>query len=327
MSEGTDGHSHSHGHSHGHSHAHSHGTQALSGAALDERRILYAVMLTGGFMVIEVIGAIWSDSLALLADAGHMATDTAALSLAWLAFRIARMPSDGRRSFGYHRMQVLAAFVNALALIGICGWILFKAFWRLFDPPVVIAELMAVIAFTGLLVNIAAFALLSGRGQGNINVRGATLHILSDLLGSIAALAAAAVIIWTGWMAIDPLLSIGVVILILNGALKLVKQTGHILLEGSPDGVDPDRIAKAVRDAVPAVEDVHHVHAWSLTPDRPLVSMHARIKPEAEYDQTLKGIHDALVKQFDIGHATIQIERAECTEPTGAVTSLRPSRR
>ena len=294
----------------GHDDHHDHGHRGAG----DERRVFWAMLLTGGFMVAEVVGGIVAGSLALLADAGHMLTDTAALGLAWLAFRIGRRPADPSRSYGYHRFQVLAAFVNGVTLIVIVGWIAFEAVRRLFAPVEVLGGLMLAIAVLGLVVNVAAFLLLHGGDRENLNVRGAALHVLGDLLGSLAAITAAGVILWTGWTPIDPLLSVFVALLILRSAVMLVRRAGHILLEGTPDWLDVGELRRALREAVPAVEDVHHVHVWSLTSGKPLLTLHAEVGEGADYGEVLVAITRLLEDRFGIGHATIQIEPAGCID-------------
>ena len=209
----------------GHDHAHRRAT------ADNQRNVFWAMVLTGGFMVAEAIGGVIAGSLALIADAGHMLTDAAALGLAWAAFRVGRWPQDARRTYGYHRFQVLAAFVNALALVAIVGWIAIEAVRRLFDPVEIMGGLMLAIAALGLLVNLCAFAILRRGDHQNLNVQGALLHVLGDLLGSIAAIVGALVILWTGWTPIDPLLSLLVAGLILRSAWRLLRKSAHILLE------------------------------------------------------------------------------------------------
>ncbi|MBI1209368.1 MAG: cation diffusion facilitator family transporter [Azospirillum sp.] len=293
-------------------HGHSHG----GGPGGNERRVLLALVLTAGFMIAEVVGGLLSGSLALLADAGHMLTDAVALALTWVAFRLARRPSDQRRSFGYHRFEVLAAFVNGLVLFGIAGWIVIEAARRLGDPVPVLAGPMLVIATLGLLVNIAAFLVLRG-GSDNLNLRSAVLHVLGDLLGSVAAIGAALVILATGWFPIDPILSVLVALLVLRSAWAVVRQSTHILLEGTPEGIDGGAIAAAVRDGVAAVTEVHHVHAWSLTAERRMVTLHATVAADTDRDDTLGQIRTLLERQFGIGHATIQLERASCDDHCG----------
>jgi cobalt-zinc-cadmium efflux system protein len=280
----------------------------------NERRVFLAMLLTGSFMVAEAIGGIVSGSLALLADAGHMLTDAASLALAWAAFRIARRPHDARRTYGYHRFQVLAAFVNGVALIAIVGWIAIEAVRRLLEPVEVLGGLMLTIAVLGLLVNIAAFAILHGGDRENLNLQGAALHVLGDLLGSIAAIVAAIVILWTGWMPIDPLLSILVALLILRSAWFLVRRSAHILLEGTPDWLDIEELRAELTAAVPEVQEVHHVHAWLLTSERPLMTMHARVREGANHHEVLIAIGRFLDDRFGIGHATVQIEASGCAD-------------
>jgi cobalt-zinc-cadmium efflux system protein len=292
------------------------------GSADSEKRVLITLLLTGSFMVAEVVGGLMANSLALLADAGHMLTDTVSLALAFAAFRVSRWPHDARRTFGYHRFQVLAAFVNGLTLVAIVGWIAVEAIRRLFEPVEVLGGLMLAIALVGLLVNLVAFAILHGGDRDNLNIRGATLHVLADLLGSVAAIVAALVITLTGWMPIDPLLSLLVVALILRSAWMLVRKSAHILLEGAPDWLDADELREALTTAVPAVRDVHHVHVWMLTTERPLLTLHARVSPEADPQAALDAIHRALADRFGIEHATVQIETTEVCAP---VTAAQPS--
>jgi len=301
-------HAHAQAHDHGQAHGHDHG------AADNERRVFWTLVLTAGFMVAEVAGGIAAGSLALLADAGHMLTDAASLTLAFAAFRIGRRPHDTRRSYGYHRFQVLAAFVNGAALIAVVGWIAIEAARRLLAPAPVEGGLMLLIAALGLLVNIVAFAILHGGDRDNLNVRGAALHVLGDLLGSAAAIVAGAVIFWTGWTPIDPLLSVLVALLILRSAWLLVQKSAHILLEGTPDWLDVEALKADLVAAVPAVQDVHHVHAWMLTSERPLLTMHARVQEGADRDQVLLSIRGFLEREHGIGHATIQIEPAGCAD-------------
>jgi cobalt-zinc-cadmium efflux system protein len=283
------------------------------GAADNERRVFLAMLLTGGFMVAEVAGGIAAGSLALLADAGHMLTDCASLALAWMAFRIGRRPHDARRSYGYHRFQVLAAFVNGITLIAIVGWILIEALRRLLAPVEVLGGLMLVIAALGLLVNLVAFWVLHGGDQENLNLRGAALHVLGDLLGSVAAIVAGLVIVWTGWTPIDPLLSLLVALLILRSAWMLVRRSGHILLEGTPDWLDVDQLRAELAAAIPEVENIHHVHCWMLTQERPLLTMHARLRAGADQYEVLLAIRQLLERDYGIGHATIEIEPAHAT--------------
>lgn len=292
----------SHGHGSGHVHA------------SNERRLAWAIILTGGFMVVEVIGGVLSGSLALIADAGHMLTDFAALSLAWFGFRIARRPADPDRTYGYHRFQVLAAFVNGMTLIAIVGWIGFAAIGRLLDPVPVMGWPMMAVAVAGLAVNIVVFAILHGGDRHNINMRGAALHVLGDLLGSVAAIAAAIVILTTGWTPIDPILSMVVAALILRSAWLIVRQSGHVLLEGTPAHIDIAGLRSDLREAVPEIADVHHVHAWSLTAERPLLTLHLTVSAGADHDRVLAAVKTLLRDRWGLDHSVVQIERAACPD-------------
>ncbi|MDY7115569.1 cation diffusion facilitator family transporter [Halomonas sp. SSL-5] len=295
----------SHDHSHDHAH-HAHDSR---------RRLSWAILLTGGFMVAEVVGGILSGSLALLADAGHMLTDTAALALAWFAAWIGQRPADGKRSYGYHRVQTLAAFVNGLTLIAIVVWIAIEAVRRFLSPVTVMGTPMLVIATLGLVVNLVVFAILHGGDRDNLNMRGAALHVLGDLLGSVAAIVAALVILTTGWTPIDPLLSLLVAALILRSAWKLTREAGHILLEGAPHDPDAATLRREIPASLSAVHDVHHVHVWSLTPGRHLVSLHAAVEAGEDHQATLVAIKALLVERYGIRHATIQIEaRGNCAD-------------
>ena len=249
----------------------------------NERRIFLAMLLTGGFMIAEVIGGLLSGSLALIADAGHMATDTAALALAWIAFRLSRRPADSTRSYGFHRGEVLAAFVNGIAMIVLVIWIAVEAVQRLYAPVPILGGIMLWIAVGGLLVNCIAFWLLHSGSSENLNIRGAAVHVAGDLLGSVAAILAAGVIIATGWTPIDPLLSVLVGLLILRSAWFITRQSAHILMEGAPHGLQAADIQRDLVANVKGIQDVHHIHTWSLTQERPLVTLHARIHEDANH--------------------------------------------
>lgn len=305
---------HGHGHDHG---AHDHGSHDGLGhaghdhtAGASERRIGLVALLTGLFMLAELAGGLISGSLALIADAGHMLTDFAGLVLAWFGLRLARRPADWRRSYGYDRFGVLAAFVNGLALFAIAAWIVVEAVQRLGAPSEILGGTMLAVAVAGLGVNVLAFWLLSGGDRDNLNMRAALLHVLGDLLGSVAAIAAALIIIATGWTPVDPLLSVLVAVLILGAAWRIVRDSSHILLEGTPEGIDPRHIGAAITDAMPTVADVHHVHVWSLSQRRRLITLHARVHDMALADTVRAHLRELLKTRFDIDHATIEIEAA-----------------
>ena len=299
-----------HDHEHGHDHDHH--------ATGNETRVLWAMVVTGTFVVVEIVGGVISGSLALLADAGHMLTDAASLALAWMAFRVSRRPHDRRRSYGYHRFQVLAAFVNAVGLVAIVVWIVVEAVNRLAAPVAILGETMLVIAAVGLLVNIVAFVILHGADRHNLNIQGAAAHVLGDLLSSVAAIAAAVVILTTGWTPIDPILSLVVAVIILRSAWRLLRRSSHILLEGTPDWLDIGELRTSLTAAVPEVVDVHHVHAWSLTHERPLLTLHALVADGADYDGVLARIKSFLETEYEIDHSTVQLETGVCADEVPA---------
>lgn len=294
------------------SHDHSHTVNAKN-----ETRMGIAALLTGGFMVVELAGGIVANSLALIADAGHMLTDFAALGLAWFAFRLARRPADWKRTYGFDRFQVLVAFTNGLALFVIAGWIVYEAITRLVAGEAHVAGgIMVVIGVAGLLVNIVSFLLLRGADRENLNVRGAALHVLGDLLGSVAALIAGAVIMLTGWTPIDPLLSILVAVIILRSGWFVVTESAHIMLEGAPQELDTREIAPDLVDNVPGVDEVHHVHVWSITQSRRMATLHAVIGDAAQVDMVVKGVKARLKEKFNLDHATVEVECTACADAT-----------
>ena len=281
----------------------------------DGNRVLLALGLTATFTLVEAVAGIVTGSLALLADAGHMLTDTMALALAAFAFRISRRPADLRRSYGYKRFQVLAAFANAIALIFIVGWIAIEAISRLLAPPAVEARGMLIVAVAGLLINIAAFYILHGGDRDNMNIRGAALHVLGDLLGSVAAIVAALVILISGWLPIDPLLSVLVALLILNSAWKLLRNSAHILLEGAPDWLDIAAMQDTLMARVPGIDGIHHVHVWGLTQQQTMLTMHVVIgNPDTDMTASVRRLKAILAADYGIQHSTIEIETGSCAD-------------
>lgn len=295
-----------HDHSHGHSHSHcpAHGNK-------NRKRVGIAAVLTGLFMLAEVAGGLISGSLALLADAGHMLTDFAALAMAWGAFKLAQRPANWKHTFGYDRFSILVAFVNGLTLFAIAIWIVVEAAQRFMQPGEILAGPMLWIAVAGLLVNILVFWILMGADRENLNIRGAVLHVMGDLLGSVAAIIAALVIMKTGWLPIDPLLSVLVALLILVSAWRLIKDSAHILLEGAPQDLDRRQIREDLLTNIPDLIEVKHIHAWSITNDRPMMTLEAVIEPKAGLEVASRAIKSRLKSEFNIGHATVDVMRAE----------------
>jgi cobalt-zinc-cadmium efflux system protein len=304
-----------HGHDHGPGHAHG---VSDGGGDLNERRLLLAGVLTTVTLIAEAAGGIISGSLALLADAGHMLTDAAALALAYLAVRVAKRPADWKRTYGFQRFEVLAAFTNGLALFFISAMITFEAIERMFNPVEVLGGPMLAIAAVGLGVNVLTLLILRHGGGANLNVRAALLHVMSDLLGSVAAIVAALVILQTGWTPIDPILSIVITLLILRSAWLITKDAGHILLEGAPTGIDVREVQRDLEATVPDVQSVHHVHAWSLSENRPVMTLHALTCDSVPPERVAAAIKARLKEAFGVVHATVEVEHRDCADGTPA---------
>ncbi|MEX0708228.1 MAG: cation diffusion facilitator family transporter [Woeseia sp.] len=286
----------------------------------NSRRVLIALVMTAVFTVVELIGGIITGSLALLADAGHMLTDTMALTLAVIAFRVSNRPADSKRTYGYQRFQILAAFINGLCLLGIVVWIVVEAVSRLLSPQDIQATGMLYIACAGLVVNILSFAVLHGGDRENLNMRGAALHVLGDLLGSVAAIAAALVIIATGWTPIDPILSVLVAILILRSAWHLVRRSAHVLLEGSPDWLDVREMQDNVTQRVDAVVAIHHVHVWGLTQQDLMLTMHVVLdQPGTNATAVVREVKQILRSHYGIRHSTIEVDLDGCADDGAGV--------
>lgn len=291
-------------------HSHSH-----SSPDSNAKRLLWAFAITALFMVAEVIGGVLSGSLALLADAGHMLTDTAALLFALLAVQFARRPANARHTFGWLRLTTLAAFVNAIALVVITILIVWEAIQRFSHPQPIAGWTMLIVAFAGLLANIASFWILhQGSEEKNLNVRAAALHVLGDLLGSVGAIIAAVVILWTGWTPIDPILSVLVSCLVLRSAWALLKESVNELLEGAPGAIDIEALKRKLSRSIPEVRNVHHVHIW-LVGEKPLMTLHVQVIPPHDHDALLERIHHFLADNYQIEHATVQMEYQPCSGP------------
>jgi len=244
-----------------------------------------------------------------------MLTDTMALALAAMAFYVCRRPPDGKLTFGYQRFQILAAFVNGLSLFVIVGWILFEAVQRFLEPNEILGGTMLVVAAVGLVINLISFAVLHTGDKDNLNISGAALHVAGDLLGSVAAIVAAVVIIYTGWTMIDPILSVAVAGLILKSAWSLVKRSAHVLLEGAPEWLNVEMMQERIVRGVPGVGDIHHVHIWGLTPQQLMLTMHMSLadKSVSQVD-TLRDVKAFLKHEYGIGHATIEVDVDGCSD-------------
>jgi cobalt-zinc-cadmium efflux system protein len=304
-SHGHHGHDHA-GHGHDH-HGHSHAPDVNEKNA---RAVAIAGLLICSFMFAELIGGYLSGSLALMADALHMVTDAASLGLAWWAFQQTKKAPTASLSYGRHRLPVLIAFANAIFLLIVTGWICVEAVGRFITPEKVLAGPMLTIAILGLLVNIAAFFVLRQGGDDSLNIRSAILHVLGDLLGSVAAIAAAIVITFTGWYPIDPILSVFVALLIVRSAVAILRQSGHILLEGTPETIDCREIMDNLMKKIPGLEQVHHVHVWTLAEGRLNATLHARVRSAEDGPSIVAAIREELARNYGIGHATIECEIA-----------------
>jgi cobalt-zinc-cadmium efflux system protein len=325
--EGHRGHAPGHGHSHagGDGQAFDHGAQVhqREGPQADVSGALrLALVITSVFLVAEVVGGLLSNSLALLADAGHMLTDVGALAFSLFVAWLARQPATPRRTYGYLRFEILAALLNGGALLAVSAGIIWEAIGRLRAPPQIDTGVMLLVASGGLVVNIVAAHLLRGSAGHSLNVRGAYLHVLSDLLGSVAAIGAALLARYLGWALADPVASILMTALIVRGSWKLVKESVDILLESTPAHIDVAEVRRSL-EAVTDVESVHDLHVWTLTSGVIAMSAHAVVREAAVHQRALEAM-TAEAARLGIHHTTIQLEKralADC--PPGAAVAAR----
>ena len=291
----------SHGHAdHAHGHAHGH-------RSAPRRALALVLVLTLGMTVVEIAGGIWTGSLALLADAGHMFSDTFAIGLALVAVTLARRPSTPRRSFGYQRAEILAAFVNGLTLVLVSGWIVWEAIGRLDDPPELLGGWMLLFAAIGLVVNAAAAGILIRSGGEGLNVEAALRHVLADLLGSGGVLVAAVVIVTTGWTLVDPLVSMAIAVLIVLSAWGVLRDSTAILMEQTPSRLDADAVARAIV-AVPGVTSVHDLHVWTITSGFDALSAHVLVGRGDDCHARRRDVEQMLASTFGITHTTLQVD-------------------
>lgn len=274
----------------------------------------WALLLTGTFLAAEVVGGIVLNSLALISDAAHMFTDAAALAVALAAIRIARRPADDRRTFGYHRFEILAAAFNALLLFAVAGYILFEAWRRWAEPPQVQTIGVMVVAALGLAVNLASMRLLQAGKDRSLNVKGAYLEVWSDLLGSLGVLVGALVVHVTGWNWVDPLIAVAIGLWVLPRTWILLRDTLNILLEGVPEGVDIAAVRQTLT-SLPGVRGVHDLHVWALTNGKPSLTVHLVHGPEIEDPgRLLEAARQVLAGRRGIAHTTIQTESGPCAQ-------------
>jgi len=295
-------------HDHAHDH-HDHGHHAHHGLVVrraESGRLKWVLAITALFMVAEVVGGILANSLALLADAGHMFTDVAALLLSLFAMRLAQRPPNSYKTFGYVRIEILAALINGATLLVIAGWITVEAWGRLRDPVEVDGFVMLTVATIGLGVNIVGAVLLRAHADDNLNIRGAYLHVLGDLLGSIGAITAGVVILTTGWMPADPIISVVIALLILVSAWRLVREATDVLMEAVPSHIDMNSVLAALR-GIEGLEDVHDVHVWTLTSGFVALSGHGVIRDAQDHSRVLREVLGSMA-EWGIEHVTFQLE-------------------
>ncbi|MBD9483743.1 cation transporter [Pseudomonas sp. PDM14] len=271
------------------------------------RRIRFVFALTAGYAVIQAIGGWWSGSLALIADSGHMVSDAAALLLALIAYRVAARAADSTRTYGFHRVRVLAALANGAALLVLVSWILWEAIERFREPTEVLAGPMLTVAVVGLLVNIAGFLILRMGSQNDANLRGAFLHVLGDLLGSVGAIAAAIGIMLTGWSMLDPILSVLVALLVVRSAWGLVYESIQVLLQATPRGIEAGEVVDDLR-SLPGIAEVGHFHAWTLTDETRIATVHVVPSPGADPLSLPALVAERLKIRHAIEHATVQVD-------------------
>ncbi len=292
-------------HGHGASHGRGHGTAVDRPAT--RRRMAWVLALAASYMVAEIVGGLWTGSLALLADAGHMASDVAALGLAWFALRVAERPADARRTYGHARVEILAALAQGAGLVLVAVFVAFEAIERLADPRAVAAPGMMAVAAGGLAVNLFALWILADGRRQNMNVRGAWLHVLSDALGSVGALTAGAAIWLRGWTWADPVASLAICGLILASAWHLLRDAVEVLMEAAPRHLDVEEIRAGLAES-PDVLDVHDLHVWTIGSGEVALSSHVVSARGSEPAALLRELRDRLKTRFGIDHSTLQIE-------------------
>ena len=297
---------------------HAHAAVATSGTAAGrhKRQLTIALALTTSFMTVEVVGGLWTGSLALLADAAHMLTDAGGLALALIAVRFAERPATPQNSYGYVRAEVLSALANAVVLLLLTVYILYEAYQRFLNPPEIRGWPMLAVAAVGLGVNLISMRLLSAGSSESLNVKGAYFEVLSDMLGSLGVLVAAAVVLLTGWTLADPIIGAGIGLFIVPRTWNLLRQAIHILMEGTPPEVDVALLERSLKE-IPAVVAVHDLHVWTITSGIDAMSCHIVVSDMAQTRATLLGANDIMKTRFGISHTTIQIEDQALREAEG----------
>ncbi|MBK8295190.1 MAG: cation transporter [Solirubrobacterales bacterium] len=297
---------------HDHDHTHSHGPGAYRGT--DRRALMIAAGLTATFMVVEAVGGLVTGSLALLADAGHMLSDSFSLFLALGAVMLAARPATSRRTFGLKRAEILAALVNGILLVLVSVWVIVEAIRRLDDPVEILGGGMMVIAIAGLLINLIAARVLYRAGGDSLNVKAALRHVVADVAGSVGVIIAAGVIILTGWEPIDAIVSILISLLIAASAWSVLRESVDVLLESTPEGMEAEEIGMAMA-SMPTVEQVHDLHVWQITSGFPTLSAHVLVGSGADCHGARRDLEIMLRDRFEISHTTLQVEHMPSKEP------------
>ena len=275
--------------------------------AQDRSRLKFTLVLTGGYCIVEFIGGLLTNSLALLSDAGHMLSDVSAMALSLFAAYIATLPVTSQKTFGYYRAEILAAFLNGLALWLVAGIIFREAYYRFFSPPEVHGYGMSLVAGVGLLVNLVVVWQLRDAHHSNLNIRGVFLHVMGDALGSVGAIFAGIVILWTGWNWVDPLTSVAIGLLVLISSFGLVRESVDILMQATPRHLDLPQLQAAI-EAIPGVDRVHDLHVWTLTSGLFTLTAHVVVNGSTDHHDLLDAIEENLRQRFGIDHTTIQLE-------------------
>lgn len=283
-------------------------SHTVTAGAKNKKRLKIVLLLTGSYLIVEVVGGILSKSLALLADAGHMLTDVAGLIVALLAIQLAEKPADPERTFGYYRAEILAALTNAVVLIGISIYILYEAYQRFKDPPEVESKSLLVVAGVGLIINLAGMFIMRKGSKESLNMKGAYFEVLSDTLTSLGVIVAGIIMLITGWYYADPLISAGIGLFILPRTWILLKDAVEVLLEGTPYDVDIVKLRDALK-SIEGVSDVHDLHVWSLTSGVNAMSAHVVVTETTMGNGILTALNQEVTSKFNIVHTTIQIER------------------
>lgn len=290
------------------SHNHNHGTGSRFESLLENKKRLTLVLgITLAFTVVEVIGGILSNSLALLSDAGHMIMDSAAISLSLFAVHLSMRPPSEKNSFSLVRIEIIAAFINGITLVGLALYIFYEAIQRIEEPPEIKAGMMLAVAIAGMLANVAGAYILWGASHDNMNVKGAYLHILGDLAGSFGAVIGGVAILLTGWTMIDPIISILIALLIIRSSVTLLKDSLHVLMEGAPSHIDSAGIVNKI-NSIDGVQAVHDFHVWSLTTGVILLTAHVGVHERGNAIPILEKITLMLEKDYGLHHVTIQVE-------------------